>query len=107
MSEPSPLDPAGTEPAEPPAPAGSATPAGPALPAVAAAAAARMARRFRGYLPVAIDVETGGFHAATDALLEIAATLIDMDADGALRRGDSLHFHVQPFQGARMDPTSL
>ena len=49
-----------------------------------AAVAALMARRFRGYLPVAIDVETGGFHPATDALLEIAAVLIDMDSGGTL-----------------------
>ena len=89
MSDPSPLDPPSTE---PPAPA---------------ATAARMARRFRGYLPVAIDVETGGFHAATDALLEIAISLIDMDADGVLKRGASHHFHVKPFEGARLDPTSL
>jgi ribonuclease T len=66
-----------------------------------------MQRRFRGYLPVAIDVETGGFHAATDALLEIAATLIDMDPDGTLRRGASHHFHVQPFEGGRLDPAAL
>jgi ribonuclease T len=66
-----------------------------------------MARRFRGYLPVAIDVETGGFHAATDALLEIAAVLIDMDADGILKRGATFNFHVQPFAGARLDPASL
>ena len=72
-----------------------------------AAAAALMSRRFRGYLPVAIDVETGGFHAATDALLEIAATLIDMDADGALRRGATHDYHVKPFEGARLDPLSL
>jgi ribonuclease T len=76
-------------------------------PVPAAAAAALMARRFRGYLPVAIDVETGGFHAATDALLEIAATLIDMDADGTLRRGATHNFHVQPFAGGRLDPVSL
>ena len=44
----------------------------PASPPPAAAAAAFMARRFRGYLPVVIDIESGGFHAATDALLEIA-----------------------------------
>ena len=69
--------------------------------------AALMARRSRGYLPVAIDVETGGFHAATDALLEIAVVLIDMNADGALRRGATLDFHVQPFPGARLDPISL
>ena len=71
------------------------------------ATAALMARRFRGYLPVAIDVETGGFHPATDALLEIAAVLIDMDSDGALKRGATHNFHVQPFAGGRLDPTSL
>ena len=72
-----------------------------------AAAAALMARRFRGYLPVAIDVECGGFHAATDALLEIAATLIDMGDDGTLRRGVTHTYHVQPFPGARLDPAAL
>jgi ribonuclease T len=66
-----------------------------------------MSRRFRGYLPVAIDVETGGFHSSTDALLEIAATLIDMDADGLLRRGATHNFHVKPFEGSRIDPVSL
>lgn len=71
------------------------------------AAAALMACRFRGYLPVVIDVESGGFHAATDALLEIAAVLIDIDADGTLRRGATHHYHVLPFAGARLDPTSL
>ena len=29
--------------------------------------------RFRGYLPVVIDVETAGLNAKTDALLELAA----------------------------------
>jgi len=79
----------------------------PGTPAPPAAAAALMARRFRGYLPVAIDVETGGFHPATDALLEIAAALIDMDSDGTLKRGATHNFHVQPFEGGRLDPTSL
>lgn len=71
------------------------------------ATAALMVRRFRGYLPVAIDVETGGFNVATDALLEIALVLIDIDSDGALRRGATHDFHVQPFEGARLDPASL
>jgi ribonuclease T len=66
-----------------------------------------MARRFRGYLPVAVDVETGGFNVATDALLEIALVLIDMDSDGTLQRGATHDFHVQPFEGARLDPASL
>jgi ribonuclease T len=71
------------------------------------ATAALMARRFRGYLPVAIDVETGGFNVATDALLEIALVLIDMESDGTLRRGATHDFHVKPFDGARLDPASL
>ncbi len=74
---------------------------------VSAAAAAHMSRRFRGYLPVAIDVETGGFHASTDALLEIAATLIDMDEQGQLARGATSNYHVKPFEGGRIDPVSL
>ncbi|HAV68246.1 MAG TPA: ribonuclease T, partial [Alcanivorax sp.] len=39
-----------------------------------------LALRFRGFLPVVVDVETGGFDARNDALLEIAAVLLDMDA---------------------------
>ena len=37
--------------------------------------------------------------AATDALLEIAAVLIDMDADGTLSAGRTHSFHVKPFEG--------
>jgi ribonuclease T len=66
-----------------------------------------MAQRFRGFLPVVVDVETGGFHATTDALLEIAAVLIDITADGALVRGATHSFHVLPYEGARLDPAAL
>lgn len=66
-----------------------------------------MARRFRAFLPVVVDIETGGFNADTDALLEIAAVLIDIDTDGVLRRGATHNFHVRPFEGARLDPASL
>lgn len=69
--------------------------------------AALMARRFRGFLPVVVDVETGGFHSSTDALLEIAAVLIDMEPDGTLKRGATHSFHVKPFEGARLDPAAL
>jgi ribonuclease T len=65
------------------------------------------ARRFRGYLPVVIDVETGGFHARTDALLEIAAVIIRVDASGRVSRGATHAWHVQPFEGSRLDPASL
>ncbi len=66
-----------------------------------------MARRFRGFLPVVIDVETGGFHNTTDALLEVAAVIVDMDENGVLKRGATHSFHVIPFEGSRLDPASL
>jgi len=66
-----------------------------------------MVRRFRGFLPVVIDLETGGFQPATDALLQIAAVLIDIDTSGKLRRGATHFFHVKPFENARLDPASL
>lgn len=69
--------------------------------------ASLMARRFRGFLPVVVDVETGGFNVATDALLEIAAVLIDIDPSGELKRGATVAWHVQPFPGSRLDPTAL
>ena len=64
-------------------------------------------RRFRGFLPVVVDVETGGFDAKTDALLEIAAVLLDMDASGNLQRGATVAYHVQPFEGANLNPEAL
>lgn len=72
-----------------------------------APSAALMQRRFRGFLPVVIDVETGGFHNATDALLEIAAVIIEMDSSGTLKRGPTYSFHVQPFEGGRLEPAAL
>jgi ribonuclease T len=66
-----------------------------------------MADRFRGFLPVVVDVETGGFNAKTDALLEIAAVLLDFDHQGNLRRSDTIRYHVKPFEGANMEPASL
>jgi ribonuclease T len=64
-------------------------------------------QRFRGFLPVVVDVETGGFVAATDALLEIAAVGLVIGDDGQLRRGETWRYHVKPFEGARLDPASL
>ncbi|MEO8808816.1 MAG: ribonuclease T [Rhodanobacter sp.] len=66
-----------------------------------------MAERFRGYLPVVIDVETGGFDEEHDALLEIAAIPLAMDAGGTLSTQPTLARHVEPFPGANLDPRSL
>ncbi len=69
--------------------------------------AARMAERFRGFLPVVVDVETGGFDAEHDALLEIAAVPLMMDEAGFLGRQPVVSTHVEPFPGANLDPRSL
>ena len=66
-----------------------------------------IAYRFRGYLPVVIDVETGGFNAQTDALLEIAAVLIGMDDKGRLHAAEQFFFNVEPFEGANLEPAAL
>ncbi len=66
-----------------------------------------LARRFRGFLPVVVDVETGGFISQTDALLEIAAVFVDVDENDQLCRTETTRYHVHPFEGARMDPASL
>lgn len=66
-----------------------------------------ISRRFRGFLPVIVDVETGGFNSRTDALLEIAAVQVDPQDDGTLLRGETTRFHVKPFEGANMEPASL
>jgi len=66
-----------------------------------------IANRFRGFLPVVVDVETGGFNPNTDALLEIAGVVIEMQEDGNLIRGETWRYHVQPFAGANMEAASL
>jgi ribonuclease T len=65
------------------------------------------ASRFRGYLPVVVDVETGGFNPGTDALLEVAAVLLHVDDAGAWRQESTVSRHVQPFQGANLDKAAL
>ena len=66
-----------------------------------------MSRRFRGFLPVVIDVETGGLDCTRDALLEIAAVIIDIGSDGTLTRGITHAYHVKPFPNANIEPASL
>jgi ribonuclease T len=66
-----------------------------------------MATRFRGFLPVIVDVETGGFNCETDALLEIAAVIITMDNTGMLRPESTHAYHVEPFPGANLEQSSL
>jgi len=64
-------------------------------------------QRFRGFLPVVVDVETAGFNAQTDALLEIAAIPIVYDDNGKFVPGQPYHAHINPFEGANLDRRSL
>lgn len=66
-----------------------------------------LAGRFRGYLPVIVDVETAGFNAATDALLEVAMVFIIMDENGMLHRGKTIGEHIKPFPGANLEDRCL
>ncbi len=63
--------------------------------------------RFRGFLPVVIDVETGGFIASTDAVLEVAATTVRMDEEGLLSVHRTYDFHIHPFEGANIEQSAL
>jgi len=63
--------------------------------------------RLRGFCPVVIDVETGGFNSNTDALLEIAAVLISINKEGELFCQETISTHVIPFEGANLEPASL
>jgi ribonuclease T len=73
----------------------------------AASSRHRLADRFRGFLPVVVDVETGGFNSRTDALLEIAAIFVGFDEDGQLGLGNSHRYLVKPFAGSNIEPASL
>ncbi|HEV8076751.1 MAG TPA: ribonuclease T [Marinobacter sp.] len=66
-----------------------------------------MSRRFRGFLPVVVDVETAGFNPAKDALLEIAAVMLTMDENGFLHRGETYVQQIDPFEGANLEQASL
>lgn len=67
----------------------------------------KLNHRFRGYFPVVIDVETAGFNAKTDALLEIAVTTLKMDEHGILSLDETIHFNIAPFEGANLEPEAL
>jgi ribonuclease T len=69
--------------------------------------AQQMASRFRGYYPVVIDVETAGFNANTDALLELAASVLSFDDNQQLVIAETIHFNIEPFEGANLEKSAL
>lgn len=66
-----------------------------------------LCKRFRGYLPVVIDVECGGFNAKTDAILEVAAVILDFNAEQQLVREATHFYRVVPFEGANLEESAL
>ncbi|MEO0442824.1 MAG: ribonuclease T [Pseudomonadota bacterium] len=66
-----------------------------------------LADRFRGFLPVVVDVETGGFNAKTDALLELAAVTLSMNDSGLMHINDIISYQVEPFNGANVEMSAL
>ena len=62
--------------------------------------------RFRKFLPVIVDLETGGFDSKKNAILEIAIQLIDQESS-KLILGDSYRYHIKPFEGLEVEKEAL
>lgn len=66
-----------------------------------------IAHRFRGYLPVIVDLETGGFDAIKNPVLEIGAVSVVMNEQGKLQPGEKFHYHIEPYPGLYIEPAAL
>ncbi|MEM7220959.1 MAG: exonuclease domain-containing protein [Pseudomonadota bacterium] len=65
-----------------------------------------MSDRFRGFLPIVVDIETGGFSPNEHAILELAAVFLRLDDDGVKIAG-SWQRPVAPRAGSRVEEASL
>ncbi len=63
--------------------------------------------RFRGFLPVVVDVETSGIDPERNALLEMSVVLIDQDHSGLYHQTDCFYEHILPFENSILDEKSL
>ena len=66
-----------------------------------------VAQRFRGYLPVIVDIETSGFNPKKNALLEIAAVIVEFNSNHDLEITERYTTHVVPFKNAELDAAAL
>lgn len=64
-------------------------------------------KRFRGFLPVVVDIETGGVDFNINPILEVCIVLIHIDEHGEYQRAETYFEHVLPFEGCELDPRSL
>ncbi len=67
----------------------------------------QISKRFRGFLPVVIDVETSGFNCDDNALLELAAIIIAIDDSDKIYPKQTLHFHIKPFKNAKISKSAM
>ena len=66
-----------------------------------------LANRFRTFLPVVVDIETGGFNSQTDAMLEISAVILGMDDNGILGIEQTYFHRIIPFEGLKLKEAAL
>lgn len=66
-----------------------------------------LVNRFRGYLPVVVDIETAGFNAKKNPLLEIAAIIVEADSEGYLQVTEKHHCNIIPFENSVLDEAAL
>ena len=64
-------------------------------------------QRFRKYLPVVVDLETGGFDPINNAILEIAVTLIGQNDKYKLVVLDTHRYHIDPYKDLIVEQESL
>jgi ribonuclease T len=64
-------------------------------------------KRFRGYLPIVIDIETAGFNPKKNAILEIAAIIVEFNHQSDLEITERHSAHVIPFKNAELDESAL
>jgi len=63
--------------------------------------------RFRNFYPVVIDIETTGFNYKIHALIEIAVITLKMNKHGWLKKSKTIHFHIKPFIGSKIEKKSI
>ncbi|MCX7088954.1 MAG: ribonuclease T [Methylococcales bacterium] len=66
-----------------------------------------LGKRFRGYLPVVIDIETAGFNPKKNPLLEIAAVIVELDEKNELVITERYACNIIPFKNSELDDAAL
>jgi ribonuclease T len=66
-----------------------------------------LGNRFRGYLPVVVDIETAGFNSKKNPLLEIAAVIVEQDEQGWLGITEKHQCNIIPFKNSELDEAAL